>query len=52
MRSLNCLVRCPPEIAWQILGYWRCQYPEEKNCRSKTRIGMQREGIIDQLGFR
>ena len=52
IRSLSFLVRCPPEIAWQILGYWRCQYPEEKNCRRKTRIGMQRGGIIDQLGFR
>ena len=52
MRSLNFLVRCPPEIAWHILGYWRCRYPEEKNCRRKTRIGMQRGGIIDQLGFR
>ena len=51
MRSLSFLVRCPPEIAWQILGYWRCRYPEEKNCRRKTRIGMQRGGIIDQLGF-
>ena len=29
MRSLSFLVRCPPEIAWQILGYWRCQYPAE-----------------------
>ncbi len=26
MRSLEFLVRCPPEIAWHILGYWRCQY--------------------------
>ena len=27
IRSLEFLVRCPPEIAWHILGYWRCQYP-------------------------
>ena len=27
IRSLEFLVRCPPEIAWQVLGYWRCQYP-------------------------
>ena len=52
IRSLSFLVRCPPEIAWQILGYWRCRYPEEKKCSRKTRIGMQRGGIIDQLGFR
>ena len=26
IRSLEFLVRCPPEIAWHILGYWRCQY--------------------------
>ena len=52
IRSLDFLVRCPPEIAWQILGYWRCRYPEEKKCSRKTRIGMQRGGIIDQLGFR
>ena len=38
-RSLDFLVRCPPEIAWQILGYWRCQYPVETD-------------MIDQLGYR
>ena len=27
IRSLEFLVRCPPEIAWHVLGYWRCQYP-------------------------
>ena len=27
IRTLDFLVRCPPEIAWQVLGYWRCQYP-------------------------
>ena len=37
IRSLQFLVRCPPEIAWQILGYWRCQYPIETS-------------IIDDLG--
>ena len=26
IRSLDVLVRCPPEIAWHVLGYWRCQY--------------------------
>ena len=26
IRSLQFLVRCPPEIAWHVLGYWRCQY--------------------------
>ena len=25
-RSLQFLVRCPPEIAWHVLGFWRCQY--------------------------
>ena len=39
IRSLDFLVRCPPEIAWQILGYWRCQYPVETD-------------MIDQLGYR
>ena len=39
MRSLDFLVRCPPEIAWQILGYWRCQYAAETD-------------MIDQLGYR
>ena len=39
MRSLDFLVRCPPEIAWQILGYWRCQYPVDTQ-------------LIDQLGYR
>ena len=39
MRSLNFLVRCPPEIAWHILGYWRCQYPVDTQ-------------LIDQLGYR
>ena len=38
IRSLEFLVRCPPEIAWHVLGYWRCQYPIETS-------------IIDQLGF-
>ena len=38
IRSLDFLVRCPPEIAWHVLGYWRCQYPIETS-------------IIDQLGF-
>ena len=37
IRSLDFLVRCPPEIAWHVLGYWRCQYPIETS-------------IIDQLG--
>ena len=37
IRSLEFLVRCPPEIAWHVLGYWRCQYPIETS-------------IIDQLG--
>ena len=37
--SLQFLVRCPPEIAWQILGYWRCQYPVEAD-------------MIDELGYR
>ena len=39
IRSLQFLVRCPPEIAWQILGYWRCHYPAETD-------------MIDQLGYR
>ena len=39
IRSLAFLVQCPPEIAWQILGYWRCQYPVETE-------------MIDQLGYR
>ena len=39
IRSLDFLVRCPPEIAWQILGYWRCQYPVETD-------------MIDLLGYR
>ena len=29
IRSLEFLVRCPPEIAWHCLGYWRCQYPAD-----------------------
>ena len=37
IRSLSFVVRCPPEIAWHVLGYWRCQYPIETS-------------IIDQLG--
>ena len=39
IRSLAFLVQCPPEIAWQILGYWRCQYPVDTQ-------------LIDQLGYR
>ena len=39
IRGLDFLVRCPPEIAWQILGYWRCRYPVETD-------------MIDQLGYR
>ena len=39
IRSLEFLVSCPPEIAWHVLGYWRCQYP----------IATQ---FVDQLGFR
>ena len=39
IRSLDFLVRCPPEIAWQTLGYWRCQYPVDTQ-------------LIDQLGYR
>jgi len=39
IRSLQFLVRCPPEIAWHVLGYWRCQYS----------IATQ---FVDQLGFR
>ena len=35
--SLEFLVRCPPEIAWHCLGYWRCQYPVVTS-------------IIDELG--
>ncbi len=27
IRSLSFVVRCPPAIAWHVLGYWRCQYP-------------------------
>ena len=38
IRSLDFLVRCPPEIAWHVLGYWRCQYPVDTP-------------FIDQLGF-
>ena len=38
IRSLEFLVRCPPEIAWHVLGYWRCQYPVETD-------------MIDQLGY-
>ena len=37
IRSLDFLVRCPPEIAWHVLGYWRCQYPIATS-------------IIDELG--
>ena len=37
IRSLEFLVRCPPEIAWTVLGFWRCQYPVETS-------------IIDELG--
>ena len=39
IRSLDFLVRCPPEIAWHILSYWRCQYSVETD-------------MIDQLGYR
>ena len=39
IRSLQFLVRCPPEIAWHALGYWRCQYPVDTQ-------------LIDQLGYR
>ena len=39
IRSLAFLVQCPPEIAWHILGYWRCQYPVDTQ-------------LIDQLGYR
>ena len=34
IRSLQFLVRCPPEIAWHILGYWRCQYPSSATGKS------------------
>ena len=37
IRSLGFLVRCPPEIAWHVLGYWRCQYTADTQ-------------LIDQLG--
>jgi hypothetical protein len=39
IRSLAFLVQCPPEIAWHVLGYWRCQYPVDTD-------------MIDQLGYR
>ena len=42
-RSLSFLVRCPREIFWHVLGYWRCQYPD---------LPMHQQGIVDQLGFR
>ena len=32
IRSLQFLVRCPPEIAWHVLGYWRCQYRHVLGC--------------------
>ena len=38
MRSLDFLVRCPPEIAWHVLGYWRCHFPVDTP-------------YIDELGF-
>ena len=46
IRSLDFLVRCPPEIAWHILGYWRCQYPSSA---TGTSAG---DRMIDMLGFR
>ena len=46
IRSLDFLVRCPPEIAWHILGYWRCQYP---SMATGTSAG---DRMIDMLGFR
>ena len=39
MRSLSFLVRCPPEIAWQILGYWRCHYPDETGMIDRDQLG-------------
>ena len=46
IRSLEFLVRCPPEIAWHVLGYWRCQYPS-------SAIGTSAgDRMIDMLGFR
>ena len=45
IRSLDFLVRCPPEIAWHILGYWRCQYPSSATGTSA------RDRMIDMLGF-
>ncbi len=24
IRSLDVLVRCPPEVAWHVLSYWPC----------------------------
>jgi len=40
IRSIRFIIRCPPEIAWHILGYWRCQYFYPS------------PGINAQLGFR
>ncbi len=39
IRSLDFLVRCPPEIAWQILGYWRCHYPDETGMIDRDQLG-------------
>ena len=39
MRSLSFLVRCPPEIAWKILGYWRCHYPDETGMIDRDQLG-------------
>ena len=40
------LVRCPPEIAWHVLGYWRCQYPADMHVLAACGTYW-----IDHLGF-
>ena len=40
IRSLEFLVRCPPEIAWHVLGYWRCQYPADTPFYDQHQLGV------------
>ena len=46
IQSLDFLVRCPPEIAWHVLGYWRCQYPADMHVLAACGTYW-----IDHLGF-
>ena len=39
-RTRPTVVRCPPEIAWHVLGYWRCQYPADTPFYDQHQLGV------------